>query len=123
MDRSGRGAPWEVRKKIDLRYHELSEDGYFQQLRRAGVARGLVSDAEIAHARRNPPLGTPAAVRGRYIREFAADDAPIAVHWDAIYLGQGTDQRVVRLDRLASANPGDAASRNRKAASRDEGPW
>jgi hypothetical protein len=123
LDRAGRGAGWEVRKKIDLRYHELSADGYFQQLRRAGVVRGLVSEAEIAHARRNPPSGTPALVRGRYIREFATDDAPIAVHWDAIYLGQGPDQRVVRLDRLADPNCSSAASRNRKAASRDDGAW
>lgn len=121
LERAGRGANWEVRKKIDLRYHELSPDGYFHQLRRAGVVRSLLSEAEVAHARRNPPAGTPALARGRYIREFAADESAIAVHWDAIYLGQGTDQRVVRLDVLGDPTASGSAGRGRKAAYRDDG--
>src|SRR5262245_5398750 len=99
LDKTGRGAAWEVRKKIDIRYHELSPQGYFQRLRTTGIVLDLLERPEIEHARRNPPLDTPAAVRGRYIREWAADDEQIAANWQAIFLGQGRDCKVVRLDQ------------------------
>jgi proteasome accessory factor A len=99
LDKAGRGAAWEVRKKIDIRYHELSPQGYFQRLRTTGIVLDLLDRTEIEHARRNPPLDTPAAVRGRYIREWAADDEQIAANWQAIYLGEGREGRVVRLDQ------------------------
>lgn len=100
LDKTGRGAAWEVRKKIDIRYHELSPQGYFQRLRTTGIVLDLLERAEIDHARRNPPLGTPATIRGRYIREWAADDESISANWQAIYLGQGRDCKVVRLDQF-----------------------
>ena len=100
LDKAGRGASWEVRKKIDIRYHELSPQGYFQRLRTTGIVVDLLDRDEIEHARRNPPAGTPAAVRGRYIREFAADDEEIAANWHAVYLGHGRDCSVVWLDRF-----------------------
>jgi proteasome accessory factor A len=99
LDTSGCGATWEARKKIDLRYHELSPQGYFSRLRNAGVAPELVSGEELEYARRNPPQGTPAAARGHYIREWAAEEDLIAVNWQAVYLGPRRDCRVVRLDR------------------------
>ena len=49
----------------------------------------LLDRTEIDHARRNPPAGTPAAVRGRYIREFAR-----------------RGRRIGQLDRRLSQIPG-----------------
>jgi Pup amidohydrolase len=103
LDKSARGASWESRKKIDIRYHELSPQGYFQRLRATGVVSELIDSVAIEHARRNPPPGSPAAVRGRYIREFAADDEGISANWVAVYLGMGRDTRVIRLDRYHHA--------------------
>jgi len=100
LDKAARGASWESRKKIDIRYHELSPQGYFQRLKATGIVVDLLSPEEIEHARRNPPMGTPAAVRGRYIREFAADNEEIAANWHAVYIGHGRDCRVVMLDRF-----------------------
>jgi hypothetical protein len=114
LDKAGRGAAWEVRKKIDIRYHELSPQGYFQRLRTTGIVLDLLERSEIDNARRNPPLDTPAAVRGRYIREWAADDELIAANWQAVYLGEGRDCKVVRLDQyhVRPAEPV-ASERNR----------
>jgi Pup amidohydrolase len=105
LDKSARGASWEARKKIDIRYHELSPQGYFERLRTTGLIVELLDRSEIDHARRNPPSGTPAAVRGRFIREFAGDDDEIAANWHAVYVGHGRDVRVIRLDRY-QASPG-----------------
>jgi proteasome accessory factor A len=115
LEKSGRGATWEAKKKIDLRYHELSPQGYFQRLRATGVVSDLLEPGDIEHARRNPPSGSPAAIRGRYIREFASDDEPITANWHAVFLGQGREAKVVRLDCYHAAS---AASRKSKAEGR-----
>ena len=73
LNECGKDAPWEVKKKIDLKYHELSPDGYHQRLAQAGMIQRMLSDEKIEAAQRNPPSETMAAVRARYIREFAGD--------------------------------------------------
>jgi proteasome accessory factor A len=115
LEKSGRGASWEARKKIDIRYHELSPQGYFQRLRATGIVADLLDPTEIEHARRNPPAGTPAAVRGRYIREFADDEDEITANWQAVYLGRAHGGRVVRLDRYDKSAAQLAASRKRSS--------
>jgi len=99
LEKSARGASWEARKKIDIRYHELSPQGYFQRLRPTGVVCELLERADIDHARRNPPAGTPAAVRGRYIREFSDDEDARSANWQAVFIGHARDVKTVRLDR------------------------
>jgi proteasome accessory factor A len=120
LDKSARGASWEARKKIDIRYHELSQQGYFQRLRATGIVADLLDQSEIEHARRNPPAGTPAAVRGRYIREFADEEESISANWQAVFIGHGRDIKVVRLDRYHFGASDQAASR-KKTARREEG--
>lgn len=85
------------RKMIDLRYHEVSPQGYYDQLAQTEAVHRVVSDDEIAHAMRNAPPATPAAVRGRYIREFADGDVPLSVNWFRVQLGSGKESRVIDL--------------------------
>jgi proteasome accessory factor A len=118
LDKAGRGKLWAARKKIDIRYHELSPQGYFERLRASGIVSQLVDEAEVEHARRNPPAGTPAAVRGRYIREFADGDDTVSANWNAVYLGQGRDYKVVRLDRY-QLGPADESLLRKRSARRD----
>ena len=120
LEKAGRGASWEARKKIDLRYHELSPEGYFQRLRTTGIVVELLDRAEIDHARRNPPAGTPAAVRGRYIREFGGDEQEISANWHAVYLGRGRAAKVIRLDRYRQRPAGPAAFARRKTPRRKD---
>jgi proteasome accessory factor A len=115
LAKSGKGAAWDVCKKIDIRYHELSPQGYFQRLKATGVVNELVSQSEVDHARRNPPANTPAAVRGRYIREFSDDEHGMSANWQAVFLGQGREVKVVRLDRYQQkVNDGTASSKRRE---------
>jgi len=81
-------------------------------------ALDILERAEIDHARRNPPLGTPATVRGRYIREWAADEELISANWHAVYLGQGRECKVVRLDQV-HARPAEQAADQRKRSPRN----
>ncbi len=97
LEEAGAGAAWEVRKKIDLRYHELSDHGYYVQLAAAGHVPRLVSDAELDRAVRTPPPGTPASARGRYIREFADGALPLRVNWSSIVIGRGLKAKIVHL--------------------------
>ncbi len=88
------------KKKIDLRYHELSPQGYYRRLQTTGQMSQLVSEAEIERAMRNPPANTPATTRGRYIREFAAGSLPLSVAWDRIRIGRGRRATVIRLRKF-----------------------
>jgi proteasome accessory factor A len=114
LDKSGRRASWEARKKIDIRYHELSPQGYFERLRATGLVKVVLERAEIEHARRNPPAGTPAAVRGRYIREFGLEGDNVTANWRAVFLASNDGgRRVVRLDSFQQP-PAEGSSSGRK---------
>lgn len=71
LRKAGDNLPHAARKKIDLRYHELSQAGYFRRLEQAGLHRRVVAPVDVARATRLPPSGTPAMARAAYIREFS----------------------------------------------------
>lgn len=95
LDQSG-GA-FAEKKKIDLRYHELSANGYHQMLADAGQHLEVVAEDEILRAMRNPPPDSPATTRGRYIREFAQTGAPITANWKCVQLGGGIRRKLIKL--------------------------
>jgi hypothetical protein len=63
--------PAPVRRKVAIKYHELSAEGYFRLLEQAGLHSRVLADEEVSRALRLPPTGTPALHRARLIREFA----------------------------------------------------
>ncbi|MEQ1828995.1 MAG: proteasome accessory factor PafA2 family protein [Pirellula sp.] len=88
---------WQVRKKIDLRYHELSRDGYYDRLiSMLGIAP-LVSSDETGRARRTPPNGTPATQRGYIIREFADSASNMRCDWKMAQFSFENEKRTVRF--------------------------
>lgn len=97
LDQAGANANWAERKKIDLRYHELSEDGYFAMLQAAGLAPRLIEEEAIERATRLAPPNSPATMRGHYIREFAHGDEPVRANWKAIVIGQRWGAKTIRL--------------------------
>lgn len=121
LEKAGNNAAWEVQKKIDLRYHELSSEGYFDRVQSTGIVTAILDPAEIEYAVRNPPSGTPAAVRGRYIREFAGGDEPIQVNWRNIFLGNRRNRRQVDLSRYRPISPTAPRGTTRKTRRKDQG--
>jgi proteasome accessory factor A len=98
IDRLGASADWATRKKVDLRYHELSEAGYFNQLMTTRPNLRLVDQEHIARRRRSPPPSSPAARRGWLIREFANSDESMQSEWGYAMIGRGRQRRRVEFD-------------------------
>lgn len=92
IDSLGKDASWAERKKIDLRFHELSPDGYYRQILASFPELSLVDADSIKHRRRSPPPGTRAIRRGAWIREFAADDSDASAEWSHGKADQKTRQ-------------------------------
>jgi proteasome accessory factor A len=95
LEELGEEADWSHRKKVDLRYHELSEDGYYFRLVRFRPELRLVDDARISLRRRSPPPSSPAARRGWMIREFAGSDQAMQSEWAYAMIGRGRQRRRV----------------------------
>ena len=70
--------------KIDFKYHELGEDGYFNRLSNAGLTQSILAPSTIEQARRLPPSSSSAHKRGNYIREFAEEIEWVT--WDKLKL-------------------------------------
>jgi proteasome accessory factor A len=97
LDRLGDDADWSDRKKIDLRYHELSSDGYYMQLVASHPELRLVDDERIARRRRSPPPSSPAARRGWLIREFADSEESMQSEWSYAMIGRGKHRKRVEF--------------------------
>lgn len=110
LDQAAPGLSWNARKKIDICYHELSPLGYFQMLQAAGLAVSLVDLEDVDRAVRTPPAGSPATMRGHYIREFSSDAGELTVNWKKIVIGGRSHTKTIRLDRYAHHHHADARS-------------
>lgn len=97
LDSALSDTPWPALKKIDIRYHELSSEGYFEMLKATDCVTTLVDAKEIDRAMRVPPAGTPATTRGHYIREFSQEAARFVVNWKSVIFDQGEGTKRVRL--------------------------
>ncbi len=97
MDQLDDQTDWLARKKIDLRYHELSPDGYYYQLMENRPQLRLVDAERIERRRRTPPPGSPAARRGWLIREFANSDEAMQSEWSFAMIGRGRQRKRVEF--------------------------
>lgn len=75
LDQLPQPAGWAEEKKIDIRMHELSPDGYHQQAINEFTQRTLTTESTVELRGRNPPGTSPAANRAWVIREFTDNDA------------------------------------------------
>lgn len=86
-----------VRKKIDLRYHELGT-GYFARLEREGLAPTLVPVEELEGALRTPPQDTPAWQRGQLVRRLCQAGTTARFSWESVRVGGPVKGKLIRLD-------------------------
>lgn len=103
LESAGADAAWLERKKIDLRYHELSAAGYFQKLADCDRTSRVVADEAIERAGRTAPADSPATTRAHYIREFAGSDIWVTANWKSVQLGRGWGRKTIRLSRYGRA--------------------
>ena len=81
LHQTNKDATWQARKKIDLRYHELSSGGYHRRLNDTLELAPILDPRDVSRCRRTPPAGTPATQRGYLIREFSAPECKLHVDW------------------------------------------
>jgi Pup amidohydrolase len=82
-------AAWGIRKKVDIRFHEMSDDGYYRKLVAVAGKYPLISAEKIRHAKRIPPSDTIASKRGYLIREFSSSNAEVTAGWDFVRMVEG----------------------------------
>ena len=97
LDQVPASTNWAIKKKIDLRYHELSGDGYQTRLSDALDVLPIVSDVQCNRALRLPPMNSRATRRGYLIREFAANDDVLRVSWDRAELMIDEKKKTIRF--------------------------
>lgn len=98
LDAAGPGASADERRKLDLRYHELSPEGYYLRLEAAGVAPVVVEPEDVLAAIDCPPENSPAAARGRLVHDAAEPGVVVRVGWSTAIVMDARGTRVIRLD-------------------------
>lgn len=89
---------WRTLLATDLQYHDVSDNGLFWRLRRAGVIDStLVDNAAITRAMAHPPEDTRAKARGDAIKILAASEGGFA-DWGLV---GSPKRRVVLPDPLS----------------------
>jgi hypothetical protein len=99
LEQAGSEDVWSVQKKIDIRYHELSSNGYYQMLMKAHADSSLVEPSEVERAMRMPPQDSPATMRSHFMREFGSAEEPLAVNWKQVVIGHGFGAKRIRLGK------------------------
>lgn len=82
MQRLPMNASMSAFKKIDIRYHEVGVESYFQRLAKFRDVSPIVDSALLDRATRTPPDNSPATRRGYMIREFANSGHDLEIDWD-----------------------------------------
>jgi hypothetical protein len=91
-------------RKIDLKYHELGRgEGYERAMEARGLLDRRVDDETILRCLREPPQGTRALVRSRYIRAARGPES-LRVQWDEIEFPE-TGRRVSLPNPLSTELP------------------
>jgi hypothetical protein len=99
LEEAGELASFEALKKIDLKYHELSPEGYFARVHETDLGEPILDPDEIERAVRSAPAGTPATTRGYYIREFAESGQKLRANWKRVVIGAGRKAKTILLSR------------------------
>ncbi|OYP36792.1 proteasome accessory factor PafA2 family protein [Rhodopirellula sp. MGV] len=97
IDQLGPDAEWIAKKKADLRYHELSADGFYQKLVASNPSLKLIDPQRVEQRRRTPPADSPATKRGWLIREFGDGEDSVAAEWGYAVLGEGRDRKRIHF--------------------------
>jgi proteasome accessory factor A len=93
IDNAGTGITIAEKRKLDMRYHELSRDGYYLRLEAAGAAPTIVEPEAVLAAMTSPPEGTPATRRGQIIREYPS----VKASWASVVVTTELGTIVIRL--------------------------
>lgn len=84
--------------QIDLDYHDVANGGTYDALLSRGALATLVDDEHIRSATHEPPQGTRALLRGRFIRAAQAAGAQYSCDWTRLTVNVPVKRDLVMLD-------------------------
>ena len=84
--------------QIDLDYHDIANGGTYDALVSHGAMRTLLDDEAVQQAVLEPPAGTRAALRGRFVHAAQAAGAHYACDWTRLTLTAPVRRESVLLD-------------------------
>ncbi|MEX0705360.1 MAG: proteasome accessory factor PafA2 family protein, partial [Nitriliruptoraceae bacterium] len=88
---------------IDLSYHDVVRSrGLYHLLARQGRVQRLLDEADIVMAMTEPPVGTRAALRGRFIRAAKQRRRDFTVDWVHLKLNDQAQRTVLCKDPFRS---------------------
>ncbi len=103
MDQTGSRDNWAAQKKIDIKYHELSHQGYYHMMVQSLELTPFISADELKRAMRLPPLDTPAIQRAYWIREFACEHSKLEVDWQVIrWIDERGKLKIIDISRTGA---------------------
>jgi hypothetical protein len=62
--------------KVDFKFHQLDEDGYYYKLLDSRLVDSLFTAEDVDRARRTPPHGTRAQIRGELVKRYGYQADP-----------------------------------------------
>jgi hypothetical protein len=87
IEEAGRDQPFEVKKRIDLGYHELGS-GYFEQFSAANLVTKIVKPEDLERALKTPPSSRSAQLRSRFIKSNQSEENRWVVGWQYAIRGR-----------------------------------
>ncbi|MCH7883122.1 proteasome accessory factor PafA2 family protein [Patescibacteria group bacterium] len=94
-------------RALEQRYHELSDESYYEHLRKKKIMRSIISDKAIKRLMYFPPRTTRAYGRGsliRWLKEHPDRVSSASIQWDSINLrlklrdGTTDKRRQIKMD-------------------------
>lgn len=101
------GAGWrDVRlARLELAYHDVTEQGLRERLEAAGLMRRLTAAEDVARARTAPPATTRAALRGRLLAAAEDHRRDLVADWVHVRLQDEPAEPLTLSDPFAYADP------------------
>lgn len=91
--------------RLELSYHDVTDQGLRPRLERAGLMRRLTSDEQVSRAVEEPPQTTRARLRGRVIAAAEDSRRDLTVDWVHVRLEDHPAAPLALQDPLASEDP------------------
>gem|GEM_PF-1422292 len=98
IETAGKDESYEVKKKIDIAYHELGS-GYYDKLKDKGLSPQLIDENTIENAIHEPSTPQKVQVRSKLIKDIYYKGEKATVSWGSIHIGSFLNRKVIKFPK------------------------
>ncbi len=98
IETAGKDESFEVKKKIDIAYHELAT-GYHDILKDKGISPQMIDDETIENAIHEPSSPEKVQMRSKMIKNIYYQGEKATVSWGSIHIGSFLNRKVIKFPR------------------------